>query len=278
MAANNEEFVGEVTPPDGAFFVYASGTTPGGQPFLRAVAGQSTASSVEVRSASDLMSVPAGRTTTVIFSVTNHGPAKSYVLSAVDSRGFLLGGPPTPLSLEPDETRTVMVSVAPPLATAPGTEFALTLTASAGSDASTNASSLLLTVDPANRDPLCSAAAASPNIIRNVNHKMVPVSIVGVTDADNDPVQITVVAISQDEPVTGEGSGNTTFDAMGIGTNAPQVRAERSGRGDGRVYRIAFDATDGKGGQCSGNVRVEVPHDNRASARETTGGVNSAGR
>lgn len=277
LAANNEEFVGEVTPPSGPFFVYVSGTTTGGQQFLRAVAGQSVASTVEVRSASDLVSVPAGRTTAVAFSVTNHGPAKSYALSAVDSRGFLLGGPASPLSLGPDETRTLTVNVAPPLATAPGTEFALTFTASGGSDASTNASSLLLTVDPANRDPVCSAAAASPNIIRKANHKMIPVSIIGVTDADNDPIQITVIAISQDEPITGEGSGNTTFDALGIGTDAPQVRAERSGQGDGRVYRIAFDAKDGKGGQCSGSVRVEVPHDNRASARETAGGVNSAG-
>lgn len=276
LAANNEEFVGEVTPPDGPFFVYISGTTPGGQPFLRAVAGQSVASSVEVRFASNLVSVPAGRTTAVAFSVTNHGAATSYVLSAVDSRGFLLGGPASPVSLGPDETRTLTVNLAPPLATAPGTEFALTFTASGGTDASTNASSLLLTVDPANRDPVCSAAAASPNIIRKVNHKMTPVSIVGVTDADNDPVQITVVAISQDEPLTGDGSGNTSFDALGVGTNAPQVRAERSGQGDGRVYRIAFHAKDGKGGQYSGSVRVEVPHDNRASARETAGGVNSA--
>jgi hypothetical protein len=102
-------------------------------------------------------------------------------------------------------------------------------------------------------------------------------SIVGVTDADNDPVLIRISAISQDEPVTGGGSGNTAFDALGVGLSTAQVRAERSGTGDGRVYRIAFDATDGKGGSCSGSVKVEVPHDNRTSAPDSGSGVNSMG-
>lgn len=77
--------------------------------------------------------------------------------------------------------------------------------------------------------------------------------------------------------LTGDGSGNTTFDAIGVGAASAQVRAERSGQGDGRVYRIAFDAFDGKGGQCSGNVKVEVPHDNRISAPDSGSGINSLG-
>jgi hypothetical protein len=39
------------------------------------------------------------------------------------------------------------------------------------------------------------------------------------------------------------------------------VRAERSGLGNGRVYKIAFTASDGKGGTCAGSVTVGVPHD-----------------
>lgn len=104
---------------------------------------------------------------------------------------------------------------------------------------------------------------------------MVPVAILGVTDVDNDPVQIRITAIAQDEPLTGQGSGNTAFDASGIGLGSALVRAERSGRGDGRVYRIGFDAVDGKGGQCSGSVKVEVPHDNRISAPDSGSGYTS---
>jgi len=39
-----------------------------------------------------------------------------------------------------------------------------------------------------------------------------------------------------------------------------KVRAERSGLGDGRVYRIAFTASDTQGGSCSGTAKVGVPH------------------
>ena len=39
------------------------------------------------------------------------------------------------------------------------------------------------------------------------------------------------------------------------------VRAERAGTGDGRVYAVAFRATDGLGGQCTATLLVGVPHD-----------------
>ena len=48
------------------------------------------------------------------------------------------------------------------------------------------------------------------------------------------------------------------------------LRAERSGTGDGRVYRIAFTARDGHGGTTSGVVTVGVPHDNNGAAVDTT--------
>ncbi|MDD5269389.1 MAG: hypothetical protein PHO08_20115 [Methylococcales bacterium] len=277
LGATDDDFVGEVVPPIEPFLVYVSGTTPGGQPFQRAVPGQLIASNVEVRSASDLTSVPAGRTTAVAFSITNYGVPAFFTLTAIDSLKFLTTAAPSPIKLDTDESLTVTVNVSPPLTTVPATEFAVTLTATAGTDDTSNSASILLAVAPSNRDPICSAASASPDIIHRVNHKMVPVAIVGVTDADNDPVQIRIVAITQDEPVTGKGSGNTSFDAIGVGTSSAQVRAERSGLGDGRVYRIAFDAVDGKGGQCSGSVKVEVPHDNRISAPDSGSGINSLG-
>jgi hypothetical protein len=34
---------------------------------------------------------------------------------------------------------------------------------------------------------------------------------------------------------------------------------ERNPKGDGRVDRIAFSASDGKGGSCSGTAKVLVP-------------------
>ena len=73
--------------------------------------------------------------------------------------------------------------------------------------------------------------------------------------------------MTQDEPVDGAGDGATAPDARdGARAGAVEVRAERSGRGDGRVYRIAFSGTDGNGGSCTGRVTVGVPHDRRAGS------------
>ena len=57
--------------------------------------------------------------------------------------------------------------------------------------------------------------------------------------------------------------------------DAVYLRAERSGRGDGRVYRITFTASreeDEK--ECTGTVRVGVPHDQgKGSTPSDSGGT-----
>ena len=122
-----------------------------------------------------------------------------------------------------------------------------------------------LTVRPANLPPDISTAAPSIDCLWPPDHTFVNLAITGVTDPDGDPVTITVDAITSDEPTaTDEGSGGKSHapDAEGVGTPAPRVRAERSGDGNGRVYGIAFTASDGKpGGSRSSSVSVCVPHD-----------------
>jgi hypothetical protein len=87
------------------------------------------------------------------------------------------------------------------------------------------------------------------------------VKIVGPTDPDGDPITIRITSIHQDEPVSPIGDGNRCPDADGVGSPIAKLRAERSGGGDGRVYRIDFTADDGSGGTCAGTVTVCVPHD-----------------
>jgi len=79
-----------------------------------------------------------------------------------------------------------------------------------------------------------------------------------VTDPDCDTVTIRIDKIMQDEPVNGTGDGNTCADATGIGTAMAQLRAERSGNGNGRVYTIYFTAMDSKGASSQGSVKVSV--------------------
>jgi hypothetical protein len=108
-----------------------------------------------------------------------------------------------------------------------------------------------------NRPPACSAASGLPATLWPPNGKLVPVAIRGVTDPDGDPVTLAVTSIRQDEPLSKRGSP----DASGLGTARPQVRADRLGGGDGRVYHLGFTARDGRGGECAGEVTMCVPHD-----------------
>jgi hypothetical protein len=113
--------------------------------------------------------------------------------------------------------------------------------------------------------PVCSAQP-SVSALWPPNHTMVPIQILGTTDADGDAIKIAVTSIYQDEPTNGLGDGDTPVDGGGIGTSTASVRAERSGKGDGRVYYISFSATDTLGGSCSGTVTVSVPHNPKSGA------------
>ncbi len=112
-----------------------------------------------------------------------------------------------------------------------------------------------------NLPPLCGDAFADVAELWPPNHKLVPVSVEGVTDADGDPVAVTITAVTQDEPIDDTGDGSSCPDAAGLGSDAVQLRAERQGSGDGRVYHVAFVAADPFGATCAGEVTVCVPHD-----------------
>lgn len=115
-----------------------------------------------------------------------------------------------------------------------------------------------------NEPPDCSNAVADPSILWPPNHKMVSVSILGVTDPDGDPVTIEITGITSDEPTAsdkGSGGAKHAPDAAGVGTDTAVLRAERSGNGNGRVYKVSFIARDDRGGESECSVNVCVPHD-----------------
>lgn len=112
-----------------------------------------------------------------------------------------------------------------------------------------------------NLNPVCTAASTGLGDLWPPNHKYVAGQISGVTDADGDPVTLTITGITQDEPVDGAADGNTSPDATIGSGGAFSVRAERAGTEDGRVYAIAFRATDGLGGACVATLLAGVPHD-----------------
>ena len=124
-----------------------------------------------------------------------------------------------------------------------------------------------------NNPPDCSQAAASPDSLWPPNHKLVDIDINGITDPEGDPISLTVTSIKQDEPVNGVADGNTSPDGFGVGNAQAQIRRERSGRGNGRIYEIGFNAEDDKGASCTGSVLVGVPHDQGKGATPIDDGV-----
>ena len=136
---------------------------------------------------------------------------------------------------------------------------------------------VLVTFPPANQDPLCTATS-NVSTLWPPNHKMVAITLSGESDPDGDPTTLTVTGVTQDEPTNGLGDGDTPKDAKypGSATNPGplQVRSERSGLGDGRIYVISYNLIDGKGGSCDGSVTVGVPHDQRKPITVVDSGQN----
>jgi len=116
-----------------------------------------------------------------------------------------------------------------------------------------------------NNPPDCSNVSARPHTLWPPNHKLVPVGLEGATDPDGDQVSIEITAVSQDE-ATGAG-GPDAF--PGPAPDTVMLRAERQATGDGRVYRIAFRASDPQREQCTGLATVSVPHSRKSGASDS---------
>jgi hypothetical protein len=104
---------------------------------------------------------------------------------------------------------------------------------------------------------------ASPASLWPPNGKFVEVSLGGAWDPDRDAVSTVVTTVVQNEPTEGEA------DAILKPSPSPQVmlRAQRSGSGGGRTYRVSFVVTDQRGASCVGAVGVTVAHSKGRKAK-----------
>jgi len=107
-----------------------------------------------------------------------------------------------------------------------------------------------------------SSVSANPSTLWPPNHKMVPVSMsVAVTDICDAAPVCRIISVSSNEPVNGLGDGDTSPDWEITGNLAVNLRAERSGKGNGRVYTNTVACTDASGNSSTKTVAVTVPHD-----------------
>jgi hypothetical protein len=142
---------------------------------------------------------------------------------------------------------------------APGTQETLRFSLIAGDGELFSApDEVVITVQDVNAPPACNLAQAAPSILWPVNHGLERVDIGGVTDPDNNPIAITVLEVTQDEPVSGLDRHDVSPDAV-IQPDHVLLRRERDKNGNGRVYHIDFRATDSTGASCVGLVKVHAP-------------------
>jgi hypothetical protein len=146
-----------------------------------------------------------------------------------------------------------------PLTTATGDRLVFRLVVTDHLGLASAGDEVVITVLQVSAPPTCSVAQATPAVLWPPNHGLVRIAVTGVSDPGAGPVSFTFTGVTQDEPVDGLGDGDTSPDAV-IEAGQVFVRSERSGNGNGRVYRISFIADNGHGGVCSGAVAIGVPH------------------
>jgi hypothetical protein len=134
-------------------------------------------------------------------------------------------------------------------------------------DASGNSTMDTQVVDVVDTTPPTISVDLSPDTLFPPNHKLVEISAeIAVEDlCDPDP-EVELVSIMSNEPDDGIGDGATTGDIQAeIGTDDREfeLRAERQGPGDSRVYTVEYSATDDSGNASTATDIVTVPHDRR---------------
>ncbi|KAA3616604.1 MAG: T9SS C-terminal target domain-containing protein [Calditrichaeota bacterium] len=114
--------------------------------------------------------------------------------------------------------------------------------------------------------------SATPGQLWPVNHKYNTFSISdfvqSVTDAGAPGLTLAdvyITSVSSDEPEIGSGDGNTLDDIVIVDCQTVDLRAERSGNGNGRVYTINVSAEDLNGNIGNAAFQVHVPKSKNGS-------------
>lgn len=115
--------------------------------------------------------------------------------------------------------------------------------------------------------PVVTCSNSAP-VLSPPNHKMASIAVaIDVTDSVSGSPRFTLVSVTSNEPDHGLGDGDTANDIQGFTPGTADthglLRAERSGRGTGRVYSLRYQSTDLAGNVGACTTVVAVPHDSR---------------
>ena len=115
---------------------------------------------------------------------------------------------------------------------------------------------------------------AGPFALWPPNHKYATFTVsdlvTSVTDNCDGNISIgsvLITGVSSDEPENSSGDGNTLNDiVIAADCKAVDLRAERMGSGNGRVYTITLKVTDAEGNVSTATVKVSVPKSQSGAA------------
>jgi len=105
------------------------------------------------------------------------------------------------------------------------------------------------------------------------NHKYTTVKITDLVASASDLCDpsvnigsVRIAKVTSDEPDNSGGDGNTTHDiVIAADCKTVQLRSERMGGSNGRVYTITFKVTDGSGNSTTATAKVVVDHSQNGS-------------
>jgi len=148
-----------------------------------------------------------------------------------------------------------------------------TITYTAEDDAGNDAAPVTRTINVV--DTIAATITLTGQVITlwppNHQYRTVNVSdlVAGASDGCDTTIGLDDVFIKQvtsDESDNGNGDGNTSNDiVIGANCKSMQLRAERNGGGNGRVYTITFRVRDASGNERTATAQVYVPKNNNGT-------------
>jgi hypothetical protein len=112
--------------------------------------------------------------------------------------------------------------------------------------------------------PKFQGLSASPSVLWPPNHKMNDITLNYATvdncDGANAACEINSALVTSDEPDNDTGDGNTDTDWLIVDNHHVQLRAERMGNGDGRIYTVSVICKDSAANANILATTVTVPH------------------
>lgn len=148
----------------------------------------------------------------------------------------------------------------PPAPTVLSTEGANQFVSGTCQDLAGNSASAAVSGINIDQTPPAVACSVNPNVLWPPDNKLVTVNVsVTMTDTLSGPAGFTLLSVTSNEPDSGQG------DINGFVTGTPsvsgQLRAQRLGSGNGRIYTLTYSGLDRAGNPATCTTTVSVPHD-----------------